>query len=90
MTRQLSSPRSRNRSRGLERFSILAEMHRRGLSLAMLARAHGYHPRSFSHIFTRPWPEAQRIVAEALDRSPYELWPDRYPPAREAAREDRA
>jgi len=49
----------------------------KGLSLAELSRlTHCDLPTAFF----RPFPRAERIIADALDLEPWELWPDRYGP----------
>jgi Ner family transcriptional regulator len=61
----------------MDRFAIIAELGRRGMSLASLAISNGYH-RTHSASVPARWPKVQQIVAEAIGRLPEELWPERY------------
>lgn len=51
---------------------------RRDLTLSDLARAHGLSHALFSSIPRRQRPRAQAIIAAALDRKPWDIWPSRY------------
>ncbi|MEP3040732.1 MAG: helix-turn-helix domain-containing protein [Hyphomicrobiales bacterium] len=57
---------------------IKAELQRRDLSLAELSRRNGYHANSAARALRISWPEMERIIADALNEKPEELWPDRY------------
>lgn len=59
---------------------IVASLWKRGTSLERLAREHGYGPNSISGALHRPYPKAERIIAEALDTTPQAIWPSRYHP----------
>ena len=57
-----------------------------GWNLAKLARHHGYASRStFGHPLVRPWPKAERLLAEALGVTPETIWPSRYECSAKAA-----
>lgn len=58
---------------------ILYEIHERDMTLEKLAERHGRNPASFRHIWKRPNSINEKIVAEFLNVSVEELWPDRYP-----------
>ncbi len=57
---------------------VKASLEKRGLSLASLEREAGYSRGAFSHVWTRCYPEAQKIIAKALNVEPWKIWPDRY------------
>ncbi|WP_249269987.1 helix-turn-helix domain-containing protein, partial [Salmonella enterica] len=38
----------------------------------------GLSPDSLRNVFTRSWPRAERIIADALGITPQEIWPSRY------------
>jgi len=61
------------------RADIVAALRKSGWSLRQLARHHGYaSPTTLTHALDRPWPKGERLIAEALDRDPAEIWPSRY------------
>ena len=60
------------------RADILAALKKAGLSLRQLGMAHGYSPTSLNNVLDRPWPKAERIVAEVLGVTPESIWPSRY------------
>lgn len=50
------------------------------MSLSRLAQAHGYYRTAYSHVFRRPYPLAERVIADAIGIPPNEIWPSRYHP----------
>lgn len=59
---------------------IVAALWKRGTSLERLGRLHGYAPNSISGALHRPYPKAERIIAEALGTTPQAIWPSRHHP----------
>lgn len=57
---------------------VLAALKKRGLSLAGVSVANGYHPTAAGKALRQPWPAMEKIVAEALALTPREIWPSRY------------
>jgi Ner family transcriptional regulator len=57
---------------------VLAALKKRGLSLAGLSMAHGYHPTAAGKALRRPWPAMEAIIAAELGVPPQRLWPSRY------------
>lgn len=57
---------------------IQAALKKRGLSLAGLSTANGYHPTAAGKALKKSWPALEAIIARALERQPAELWPSRY------------
>lgn len=57
---------------------ILAALKKRGLSLAGLSVANGYHPTAAGKALKQQWPAMERLIATALERGPQEIWPSRY------------
>ncbi len=57
---------------------IKAELEKRGLSLADLARQNGLAPSSLRNVFRARCPKYERIVADAIGVNAEELWPERY------------
>lgn len=61
------------------RQDIMAEIRKRGITVAELARQSGYkNPATFYNVFKLPYPKVERIVAEFLGVEPQEIWPSRY------------
>ncbi|QIQ22270.1 helix-turn-helix domain-containing protein [Zophobihabitans entericus] len=57
---------------------ILAELKKRGLTLAELSRQSGFSSSTLSNALIRPWTKGEVIIANALDKKPEEIWPSRY------------
>lgn len=58
---------------------IKAEIRKRGISVAQLARESGYrNPRTFMNVLRMPYPKVERIIAEFLEVKPESIWPSRY------------
>ncbi|MBI2313539.1 MAG: helix-turn-helix domain-containing protein [Betaproteobacteria bacterium] len=60
------------------RADIVCGLWKRGTSLHRLSRKHHYATCALKNALDRPWPKAERIIAEALGVSPQEIWPSRY------------
>ena len=62
-----------------DRHAILAEVRRRGSTLAELSRAAG-EPRDTASVALRQgYPKGEKIIADFLGVPVEELWPERYP-----------
>jgi Ner family transcriptional regulator len=59
---------------------IVAALWKRGTSLQKLAREHNppYHQRALTLALRRPWPKAERLIAEAIGATPQTIWPSRH------------
>lgn len=62
------------------RADIKAALEKAGWTLRRLSAARGYQPKSLSLVMSRPWPAAERIVADAAGTAPQVIWPSRYHP----------
>lgn len=60
------------------RADIVAALRKAGWSLRRLSRYHGYEAGSLGQALKRPWPRAERLIAEAIGVSPEAIWPTRY------------
>ena len=49
-----------------------------GITIASLAKAHRITSSTLRTAFYRPFPKAERIIANALNLQPQEVWPSRY------------
>ncbi|WP_126456696.1 helix-turn-helix domain-containing protein [Sulfuriflexus mobilis] len=62
------------------RADIVAALRKAGWSLRRLSTHHGYKsPTTLVIALDRHWPKGERLIAEALDIKPGEIWPTRYP-----------
>lgn len=57
---------------------IVAALWKRRTSLIRLSRKHRYAPGSLRIALRRPWPKAEKIIADALGIEPQQIWPTRY------------
>lgn len=60
------------------RADIKAALEKAGWSLRRLSAAHGFCSQALNQAFQRQWPNAERIIAEAIQHKPQDLWPSRY------------
>lgn len=61
---------------------IVAHLKIEGWSLSKLAQHHGYHRGTLNNALRAPWPKGERLIADALNMEPEEIWPSRYPEAK--------
>lgn len=66
------------KSQDWHRADIKSALEKRGITLRDLSRQAGLSPDSLRNVFTRSWPRAERIIADALGATPQEIWPSRY------------
>jgi Ner family transcriptional regulator len=57
---------------------IVALLRISGWTLRRLSVAHGLKATTLSDALRKPWPRGERIIAEAIGRSPESIWPSRY------------
>lgn len=62
--------------------AILAELHRRGMTLTELARRHGFSGNSCRKVRSQTNYKAQQAIADFIGHKPEDLWPSRYPRVR--------
>jgi Ner family transcriptional regulator len=62
------------------RADIIAALHKRGTSLVRMARQHNpaYAATALHIALQRPWPKAERLIADAIGEPPQVIWPSRY------------
>ncbi|EAM6404684.1 helix-turn-helix domain-containing protein [Salmonella enterica] len=64
--------------RNMHRADIIAELKKRGISLAELGRRHGRSIHTAKNALDKPYPNGERWIADALGMEPKDIWPDRY------------
>ncbi|MCD1125373.1 helix-turn-helix domain-containing protein [Jinshanibacter sp. LJY008] len=57
---------------------IIAALRKRGTTLAALSRQSGLSSSTLANALVRPWPKGERLIADALEKHPSEIWPSRY------------
>ncbi|WP_208432535.1 helix-turn-helix domain-containing protein [Bartonella taylorii] len=65
-----------------DRHSILAELRRRNMTLAELAKAYQLSSSSVQHIWTRSNEKAERAIADFIGLPVEQVFSDRYPKSR--------
>lgn len=58
---------------------VVAELHRRGMTLTELAKRNDYNPNVFRQVKSRTLFKVQQIIADFIDQKPEDIWPTRYP-----------
>jgi Ner family transcriptional regulator len=61
---------------------VKAAIRKKGMTLTALSRRHEYSDSYLRGTLIRQRPHGEEIIAEFLGISPAEIWPDRYPSAR--------
>jgi Ner family transcriptional regulator len=57
---------------------VQAALKKRGLSLASVSKANGYHATAAGKALKQSWPAMEILIAAAIGRPPGEIWPSRY------------
>lgn len=57
---------------------IIANLRKRGTSLAGVSREAGLSSSTLANALFRPWPKGEWLIANALNIHPAEIWPSRY------------
>lgn len=66
-----------HKSQDWHRADIKSALEKRGITLRELSRSAGLSPDSLRNVFTRSWPRAELIIAQA-QTTPDVIWPSRY------------
>ncbi|QOL14246.1 helix-turn-helix domain-containing protein [Dickeya fangzhongdai] len=57
---------------------IIAGLRKRGTTLAAVSREAGLASSTLANTLVRHWPKGERLIANALNKRPEEIWPSRY------------
>ncbi len=60
------------------RADIIASLHKKGWSIASLARHHGLAPSTLRSALDKPYPKSERIIAQAIEEKPEVIWAGRF------------
>lgn len=67
-----------NNTDDVHRADIVAMLKKRKMSLRSLSVANGLSPNTLKNALDKPWPKGERIIAQALELNPQDIWPSRY------------
>lgn len=62
---------------------IIAALKKRGTSLSAVSREAGLASSTLANTLIRHWPKGERLIAQALEVTPEQIWPSRYHKLRE-------
>lgn len=57
---------------------VIAALKKEGTTLAAVSREAGLASSTLANALVRRWPRGERLIAEALELPPSEIWPSRY------------
>ena len=57
---------------------VVAAVRKAGWSLRKLSIHHGYTPTALDNALHRPWPKAEKLIADVIGTTPEQIWPSRY------------
>ncbi|CAI2077890.1 DNA-binding transcriptional regulator Nlp [Serratia ficaria] len=57
---------------------VIAALKKEGTTLAAVSREAGLASSTLANALFRRWPRGERLIAEALELPPSEIWPSRY------------
>ncbi|MGI2196853.1 helix-turn-helix domain-containing protein [Shewanella baltica] len=78
MNNEIVSQKSDQDGSDWHRADIIAALKKRGLSVRQLSRDAGLGENTLANALRSPWPKGERIIAEAIGKTPKEVWPSRY------------
>ena len=62
----------------MHRADIVAAVRKAGTSISALSVKAGLKPPTLNNALERRYPKVERIIAEAIGKTPQEIWPSRY------------
>lgn len=68
----------KNRGTDWHRADVLAEVKKKGASLAALGRANGLSPYTLKNALDKRYPSGEEIIATFIGATPQDIWPSRY------------
>lgn len=69
---------SLKKSVNMHRADIIAALRKKGLSLSKLGRDNNLSPYTLKNALDKPYPKAEKIIANAIGVDPKLIWPERY------------
>ncbi|MBI3309860.1 MAG: helix-turn-helix domain-containing protein [Serratia liquefaciens] len=58
---------------------VIAALKKKGTTLAAVSREAGLASSTLGNALARHWPKGERLIGEALNLPPADIWPSRYP-----------
>ena len=62
----------------MHRLDIVCSLHKKGITIKSLSLGEGLAAGTLSKALDCPWTKGERIIAEALEMKPQDIWPTRY------------
>ncbi|OOF41691.1 transcriptional regulator [Rodentibacter rarus] len=62
----------------MHRADIVAAVRKAGTSISALSVKAGLKPTTLNNALERRYPKGEKIIAEAIGKSPKDIWPSRY------------
>ena len=62
----------------MHRLDIVCSLHKKGITIKSLSLGEGLAAGTLSKALDSPWTKGERIIAEALEIKPQDIWPTRY------------
>lgn len=69
---------AKDKKEDMHRADIIAAVRKAGTSVSALSVKAGLRPTTLNNVFERRYPKGERIIAEAIGKTPQEIWPSRY------------
>ncbi|ELX4136166.1 helix-turn-helix domain-containing protein [Vibrio vulnificus] len=85
MNNEIVSQKSHEDGSDWHRADIVAALKKRDLSVRQLSRDAGLGENTLANALRMPWPKGERIIAEAIEMNPEDVWPSRYRSRRNAS-----
>ncbi|MCX2788382.1 helix-turn-helix domain-containing protein [Vibrio sp. Sgm 5] len=63
----------------MHRVDIVAALHKRGITVKQLSLDAGLAASTLNNALVRPYRKGESIIAVALEMTPADIWPSRYP-----------
>ncbi|WP_419792694.1 helix-turn-helix domain-containing protein [Serratia fonticola] len=64
--------------RDWHRIDVVAALHKCGVTMRELSTKAGLAPDTLKNALNRPYPKGEKIIADALGKTPAQIWPSRY------------
>lgn len=68
----------KSKKEDMHRADIVASVRKAGTTIAKLSVEAGLHPRTLNNALERRYPKGELIIAQAIGKTPQEIWPSRY------------
>ncbi|MDO4897086.1 MAG: helix-turn-helix domain-containing protein [Moraxella sp.] len=74
----MNVPTPQKNTHDWHRADVVAALHKKGWSIASLAKAHGLSPSTLRSALEKSYPKSEKIIADAIGVAPEEIWAERH------------